>query len=270
MNKMDVKKTCYLFFDFDGTVTVGSSAIGPDGKYQKYRFLPDENVRAIRAAHDLGHQIFLCTGRSYGAFADLRKKYAAAFDLPWDGIICGASDMRYHGKRLSVSYISKEECMAWLEYSISTKRMFCYNGENRSIRYPIEASMTSEAFDDLRREIATQLEVNPMTNMSVIPAATDGKMPKTELTVIHMPTYSDLFPPKCNKGSAIARYCELLGVSMEQTCCFGDSANDVDMFRVCNTRIAMQNAPEALRVYSDYVARGECGVAEGIAHLFGV
>ncbi len=267
---MDVKKTCYLFFDFDGTVTVDRSVILPDGSLKKRRVLPDENVRAIRRAHELGHRIFLCTGRSHGAFVDLREKYADAFDLPWDGFICGASDMWYHGEQLAVSHISREECMAWLDYCLTTKRMFCYNGEKRAIRYPIDAEMTRQDAEELRHEIEGQLAVNPLTNMSVIPAATDGILPKTALSVIHMPTYSDVFAPGCDKGTAILCYCELLGVSIEQTCCFGDSANDIDMFRVCNTRVAMKKAPDALKALSDYVAKGELGVAEGIAHLFGV
>ncbi len=268
---MDVKKTCYLFFDFDGTVTVDcSQTLLPDGTVIKKRILPNEHVQAIRAAHDMGHKIFLCTGRSRGSLFDMRQEYLPAFELPWDGMICGASDMWYEGKQLAISHISREECLSWLDYCRRTDRIFCYNGTETAVRYPLKKIKTEEEWERLLREINEQLISNPLTNLSTIPAADDSDMPRTELSVIHLPTYSDIFAPGCTKGTAIVQYCEMIGAPIEQTVCFGDSANDMEMFKVCNTRVAMKKAPDSLKILADYVAQGSCGVEESLRYLFGI
>ncbi len=268
---MDTSKTSYLFFDFDGTVTVDRSVTLPDGTVKKNRILPQEHVRAIRAAHDMGHKIFLCTGRSRGSLFAMRDEYPEAFALPWDGMICGASDMWYGGEQLAVTYISREECFAWMDYCRDTKKMFCYNGTEDGRRYPFHKPITEEQVKTIYEEVERMIGgENPLTNLSTIPAATDELAPKTELCVIHLPTYSDLFAPGCDKGSAILQFCERIGAPIEQTVCFGDSANDIEMFRVCNTRVAMKKAPKELRALSDYVAESDLGVAEGIAHYFGI
>ncbi len=267
---MDTQKACYLFFDFDGTVTVDLSAVLSDGKVKKCRVLPAEHVRAIRAVYEMGHRIFLCTGRSRGSLLSMREDYSEAFSLPWDGMICGASDMWYKGKRLTVTYISREECMAWLDFCKRTERMFCYNGTEEGKRYAFQHPLTEEQIEMIYREVEEMLESNPLTNLSTIPAADVEDIPKSALNVIHLPTYSDLFAPGCDKGTAILQYCKMIGAPMEQTVCFGDSANDMEMFRVCNTRVAMKNAPDSLKAIADYVAKGEYGISEAMEYLFGI
>ncbi len=267
---MDIKKTCYLFFDFDGTITTDVIISLPDGTRTHRRILPQEHLNAIRAVHDAGHKIFLCTGRSRGSMYVLGKEWQAALDLPWDGMIFGASDMWHDGKRISVKYIPHEECFFWLYYCKNTRRVFCYNGTEVPLRYDFSEELSEGQAGEIYSDVEKQLKINPLTNFSTVPSATDFDMSRTSLTVIHLPTYTDIFPADCNKGSAISEFCKLIGAPIGQTVCFGDSANDVEMFKACDLSVAMRNAPEELREVSSYIAEGEFGVAEAILNIFNI
>ncbi len=266
--KMDINKTCYLFFDFDGTITVDIVVTLADGSKTLSRVLPKEHLRAIRAAHDAGHKIFLCTGRSRGSVMALGTEWRVALDLPWDGMIFGATDMWYGGDRIDVKYISRDECLFWLDYCRQTRRAFRYNGTEAPIRYDFGCELTDEEMEKIIADIDRQLKINPLTNFSTVPEATDIDLSKTDLTVINLPTYSDIFPKGCNKGTAIMRFCKLIGAPLEQTVCFGDSANDVDMMKACNYGVAMKSAPSELKAVASYSAESDYGVAEAIKHIF--
>ena len=85
-----------------------------------------------------------------------------------------------------------------------------------------------------------------------------------------MHTYADIFAPGCNKGTALKLFCEKAEIPLSQCVCFGDSENDLDVFRVCPTSICMKHAPEALASLATYHAKTDFGVAEGIRYLFGL
>ncbi len=267
---MDNKKTCYLFFDFDGTIITWVTEKLPDGSEKKRLVLPESHLSSIRAAHDAGHKIFVCTGRSRGSFLALGKDWAPVFDLPWDGMIFGASDMWYQGERISVTYISREETLFWYEYCKNTKRIFYYNGTEKNILYDFRKELSDKELKELCSDLEKQLTENPITNMSSAPSALDVDLSKTALTVVHLATYTDVFAPGCDKGSAIKRFCELIGAPVEQTVCFGDSENDIDMFKACSMGVAMKYAPEKLKAVATYTAETEFGVSEGINRIFGI
>ena len=111
---------------------------------------------------------------------------------------------------------------------------------------------------------------NPATKLTLLPKMDLSDAPKTELTVIAMDHYADLFAAGCDKGTTISEFCEAMGVELAQCVCFGDSENDVDMFRACPTSIAMAHAPKVLTDLATYHAKTELGVAEGLNWLFGI
>ncbi len=267
---MDTKKPCCLFFDFDGTIITWVTERQDDGSDKKKLVLPESHLDLIRAAHDAGHKIILCTGRSRGSFLGQRERWTPAFDLPWDGMIFGASDMWYHGERIAVTYISREETLFWFEYCRKTRRIFYYNGTERTILYDFRPKLCDSEINDLRMDIEKQFIENPITNMSAAPSALDVDLSKTDLTVVHLATYTDVFAPGCNKGSAIKHFCEMIDAPIEQTVGFGDSENDVDMLKACNVGFAMKHAPEKLRSVATYTAETELGVSEGISRIFGI
>lgn len=72
-----------------------------------------------------------------------------------------------------------------------------------------------------------------------------------------------------NKGEALARLCEYLGVSLEEAMTFGDGDNDMSMILRAGTGIAMGNAVNEIKEAADYIAptNEEEGVADTIERL---
>jgi Cof subfamily protein (haloacid dehalogenase superfamily) len=55
-----------------------------------------------------------------------------------------------------------------------------------------------------------------------------------------------------NKGVALRELSQLKGFSLEQALCFGDSENDISMFRECAVSYVMETAREHVKPYADY------------------
>lgn len=71
---------------------------------------------------------------------------------------------------------------------------------------------------------------------------------------------------KASKGNALAFFAESMSVLLKDTVAMGDNLNDVSMFQVAGTGIAMANAEEQLKEEADYVSKhhDEDGVAFGL------
>ena len=267
--KIQERNSKYLFFDFDGTLTVTREILEKDGKKKRFSVIPEEHYNALLLAKAEGYRLFLCTGRAKGSLMHAFSAYPYLKEIPWDGMICGASEMWYHGKQIAITVVSEEECMKWIDYAVVTKSEFHYNGTDRWENLDFSRVEDAEEIERMKNMAREWIQCNPMTNCAIVPAVNLEKAPDSKMTVINMPTYSDLFAPNCNKGRAIVRFCELLGIPFEDTVCFGDSANDLDMFHACPIGICMANSPEELKSLAAYVAKGTYGVEEGIYWLLG-
>ena len=69
------------------------------------------------------------------------------------------------------------------------------------------------------------------------------------------PHFVEVVPMGVNKATAIARLVEILGVSREDTICFGDSYNDIEMIEYAGIGIAMGNSCQPLKDVADYVTK---------------
>jgi Cof subfamily protein (haloacid dehalogenase superfamily) len=63
----------------------------------------------------------------------------------------------------------------------------------------------------------------------------------------------EVMPLGVTKGTALAFILNHLGVAPEETICFGDNCNDLDMIRRAGIGVAMGHSPEDLRRNADYV-----------------
>lgn len=253
---MNKEQTCYLFFDLDGTVLV-------KGK------LPLENMKAMMAAKRMGHKLILNTGRSRGNTLPIN----AVFDIPWDGMIFGGgAEIRWKDELMHRQAVSAVDCRKWLSYCLQKKHTIVFGGSHSLLIFDVKDR--SETVSDAERDayfarLDEMLTKEAVTNLTVRGILPDD-YPETEMTVIQLPTYADIFPPNCNKGKAILQFCEMTGASLEQCACFGDSQNDLDMFRVCPNSFCMSQAPQELIDLSAYHAKTEFGVAESLNRLFGL
>jgi Cof subfamily protein (haloacid dehalogenase superfamily) len=74
----------------------------------------------------------------------------------------------------------------------------------------------------------------------------------------------EVLPLGVTKGSALAFILDHLGIPAEETICFGDNCNDLDMIRRAGIGVAMANAPEDVRNDADYVT--DSNDEDGVGH----
>jgi Cof subfamily protein (haloacid dehalogenase superfamily) len=81
------------------------------------------------------------------------------------------------------------------------------------------------------------------------------------------PYYLEILPPNTNKGTALARVSEMLGVKREQVMAFGDSMNDEAMLRWAGWSVAMLNGDDRVKPVARMVSErtnDDDGVADMI------
>lgn len=252
---MNTEQTCYLFLDFDGTVFIKGR-------------IPPENREALEAVQKLGHQLILNTGRSRGG---LDFSLAEHQGVRWDGMIFGASDMTYRGRRYHDHTVPENLVLEWVRYGMAHHYWVHLEGESHNQWYAFDkhqGDFTPEEVERVLLEVREQVAESPVTKLS-LRCVDEGDMPEGGLRLIRQKTYAELFPDGRDKGVAFLEFCELYRIPKEQCVCFGDSLNDLAIFQACPNSVAMCGAPELLRRHATYCAVGACGVAEGIRQLFG-
>ena len=79
------------------------------------------------------------------------------------------------------------------------------------------------------------------------------------------PQWIECAPQGINKGAAILRLAERLGITPDQIAVFGDGENDLSMFRVVKYPIAMGNAMDTVKKEAFEVTLDNN--SSGIAHF---
>lgn len=85
------------------------------------------------------------------------------------------------------------------------------------------------------------------------------------------PTYVEIVDPKANKGNTLERLLKELGYDLNNVLAFGDSENDIEVFKRVGVSVAVANADPALKSYATYVAKASFGdgVIEGLRLFLG-
>ena len=75
--------------------------------------------------------------------------------------------------------------------------------------------------------------------------------------------YYEVMPKGLSKGASIIEACKIFGIDIKDAIVFGDEMNDLSMFEVGGTGVAMGNAVEPIKKLADYVtlSNNEDGIA---------
>ncbi|MDS0199500.1 HAD family hydrolase [Microbacterium imperiale] len=262
-----------VFLDVDGTLL-------HDGTH-----LPPSAVAAVRRARGNGHLVLLSTGRG---MAELR---GPILDVGFDGAVTNGGAFASVGDELIVSRLMSAAEIARLAeqfaargihwYFQSYDRLFASPGlpavladrlERDRIRHDERAraagvdpdeleffSVGMKTFDDdihfSDAEIAkavilgddAQAVADLLAELAPDFAVVSGTIPLPE------GSSGEVAPRGVNKGAAILEVLARLGVAPADAIGIGDNWNDVEMFEVCGTSIAMGNADPAVQALADEV-----------------
>ena len=253
--------------DLDGTLLVGEH-------------VPAENIRALQQAHEAGYQIIIATAR----WVQMAQRVEAEIGISGPVIACSGAQVfdpdHQHDifdERLPEDFVrdlytlcDSDRCIATV--TVSDRVLLKLDGKPDPAAVPEEMHWVQKltgAADSLPRVAAIQgsamnrairEELGPIYQEHVHFFNSIGPTGKDILT---------LTSSKASKGDALKAACQHLGITTDQVVAFGDSENDIEMFRAAGTSVAMGQADEHTKSEAEFVtaANDEAGVAQAVDRI---
>ncbi len=256
--------TRIAFLDVDGTILEHGTAIA------------DSTITAIRTARENGHLVYLCTGRAAG---DIHPKVR---EIGYDGAITNGGAYAVRGDELLfadpmpredtdrlIAYFEAEDIDYFLQ---SNEAVYASDGVGAMLDEYF-AERRKRHLEDARRLGQTDaVDPEPIVTYRPVGEADLDAIAKTTFISkrsdsvdkaqadlgerfhvipgsIPLPGGSngEIGLAGTNKGSAIVRVLDILGLDAVDAIGIGDSWNDAEMFDVVGTPVAMGNADPALK-----------------------
>lgn len=244
-------KQAALFFDIDGTLL--SEHTGQ---------IPESAVHALAEARRKGNLVFINTGRTACSVpAEIRR-------LPLDGILCGCGIYaEYREQVLFEEHLDAKAAAAIVKAAEDCRVDALYEGME-----DVYFSARISRFDSLEntrrymnnRGLGLERCVEQgRCRFDKIFAYTDRQSRKKEFFEAVSPWMEVLDRGKgtyeCimkgfSKGTIIEYILHYLGLDLENSYVFGDSSNDLEMFRYGAHGIAMADHDKVLDAYTEYIA----------------
>ena len=81
--------------------------------------------------------------------------------------------------------------------------------------------------------------------------------------------FFECVPKGYSKGIGVTKMLQHLNISPEESFAFGDSTNDIEMFRACGTAVAMGKHDPELTAYADYITTdlNDDGIRRAMEHF---
>ena len=252
-----------IFLDIDGTLTEPGKNVPPPSA-----------VEAVRRAREKGHKVVLCSGRNYGMLYPVLQ-------YGFDGLISSAGGyIEYGGEVVYDCPMTPEQQKRVLDIFKESGIYRTIGGRNNSytdegFKEFLAENAQSEANSELLRwriQIESELDIHPMAEYDGEPIYGMAFMSRgAERLEKPMQALQDEFDfciqdeDACgivngelvskafNKGKAVERLCEYLGVARTDTIAVGDSMNDLEMLQAAETGVCMANGSPSLQKIADLV-----------------
>ncbi len=250
-----------IFLDIDGTLT-------EPGSNQP----PKSAVFAIQKARELGHFVFLCTGRNFNMLSPL-------LEYGWDGYAASSGGYIKCGSELiydcPMSERQKQTAMDILKENGVFRTVECRDGSYTDEGFKVFLKEHAKAGGNSellrwREQIEQTLDIRPMQEYNgqpvykivmMSPSYEQLKEPKRVLEKEFAFCIQDqgqeefingeIVNRKFDKGKAIERVCSYLHVSTEDAVAIGDSMNDREMLETAGFGICMENGSRLLKEIAD-------------------
>ena len=260
-----------VFFDIDGTLW-------------DYRgHIPQSTKDGIAMLRKNGHLAFLCTGRTKSTI-----RADELLNIGFDGIIAGCGTYIEYNYNVLVNKLLSWEDTEKLVPAMKSKGIGAFLEGCDKLYIDWDYYTGSDYAEGFRRELGTDcLDIeladadSRINKISVeyIDLSDDevrGTFGEDYDVIIHDFTNPDgsplnvaeIVPKGISKAWGIKWICRHLGISIENTYAFGDSANDIDMLKYVKHGIAMGNASEITKNAADYITTDmyNDGILNGLKH----
>jgi Cof subfamily protein (haloacid dehalogenase superfamily) len=266
-----------------------------DGTLLNPQFQISENdLAALRRAHDAGIEIVLVTGRRHTFALPIAQQLG--FDL-WlissNGAVTRSLSGETFHRDLMPQEVCRELCHAMQEFrgntvltfdkevkgalvlehldelSVSIRRWLEKNMAFIEFVVPIEDALTTDPIQAMfcgsMERMSTALHTLQSSGMDNRVTILRTEYPARDLSMI------DVLNADCSKGHALKRWAAHRGFRREEVMAIGDNHNDVEMLEFAGHPVIMGNACEELRGRGWNVTLGNdrCGVAAALAKIIG-
>lgn len=254
-----------IFFDVDGTIYDGG-----DGIHQNV-------IDAIHETQAKGNLCFISSGRPYGFIAKNVR------EIGFDGyVLANGALVLYNNKKLTVSYLDREKVEKFIDYfdemgyqymiatedHVYLKKEFTYMWDF----YKTCNIDTFEFIDEYRIDDI----LNKVIKIEVYYLSKDNLPGMDVMTqnFFFMDQGNSLIGEisRCDvtKGTGIEKTLKCLNIDRDHSYCFGDGANDIDMFKKVGHPIAMGNALDEVKALAEEVCDTvqNDGTAKKLRELF--
>lgn len=238
----------YVGLDIDGTI------IHEDGT------LSDRVRTAIRRVRDAGHRVTLATGRSW----ESTREYVEVLGIEAEYVVCanGAVTMR---KDPEVPGGYRRELIETFDAAPVLDRIRgALPGGSFMVELADGHRLFTEGMADWDLSNARlvefgELAVQPVTRVVVVSPEHEAEEFSSTIDALglHQVSYSigwtswlDIAPEGVNKGTALERIVERLGVPRDRILVVGDGRNDIEMFEWAARQgraVAMGQAPDEVK-----------------------
>lgn len=264
-----------IAFDLDGTLLDGRKNI------------PEENLRALRAAAAAGALLVPATGRIYTGVPELlRQLPGARYFITINGA-CAYDAVE--DKNLYASELSVDCCLRLIAYMDRLPAIYdCYQDNwgyiSRDMFEKAGDYIPDPGIMKMMRELRTPVDSladtlrqkgRPVQKMQMHFQDMDERKRQLKLVAERFPETAvssslpwniEINSAGATKGQALKALCSALDIDLGDVLAFGDGSNDLDMLRTAGIGVAMGNAVEEVKAAADWVAPNneEAGVAAGI------
>lgn len=267
-----------IAFDLDGTLM-------DDGKR-----IPEENLRALRAAGEAGVLLVPATGRIP---AGLPEELLALPGLRRGILVNGALLYDFEHRRilareeiplaltielidyvapLGLLYDCYQDAWGWIDRALYDAAADYIEDPGilellRRVRTPVP-SLRRFLLEKGKGVEKLQLHTKDRALREQLLRELPERYPALAVTS-SVPTNIEINAARANKGDALLRLCALLGLDPAAVLAFGDGTNDLSLLRAAGCGVAMANAAPAVLAAADRIApsNNDAGVARAISEL---
>jgi hypothetical protein len=257
-----------LALDLDGTLLTSREDIS------------ERNLHALAAARDAGLLIILASARWY----QLAERVALQVGAAPPVVACSGAQVRRldDGRdlldvRLPAEFVRSLYSICDAERSISTVVL----DDTVAVKMdrgpdPSLAPKEMRFVTSLAAEVTEQPRIALIQGSAAVDAVRRELEPVWADRVHFMMSVSSYGKPiltltamGAHKGKALGVACDDLGVTLAEVVSFGDSGNDVEMFKVTGASVVMGQADDALKASATFVSapNDEDGVAVAVERL---
>lgn len=260
-----------IFFDIDGTI------------WDYKNDIPASTVKAFELLKNNGHYTLLCTGRTKSTIRARQIK-----NLGYDGLVAGLGTYIEWQGQILVNDLLDYETIKTFVPAMKQKGIGAFLEGVDKLYIDWDYYAGAPYAEGFRKELGADC-------LDICEADENSRINKFSIEYIDIPhdeiidffgnafdvTIHDFKNPDgsplnvaeivtkgYSKATGMDYICEFLGMDIEDTYAFGDSANDIDMLRHAGCGIAMGNASTRTKTIADYVTTplGDDGIWNALKH----